>query len=144
MDDLLRKALERRSQLRAELEALDRLIHTYARIQEGQINFDMGDTLFPVGRAGRSRAEQSAQLSTLLDDARGLIVEAGRPLTRSQLVAGLEAAGHRLDGTDKVKVLGTNIWRSRRFWNLKGAGYWPKDLPVPDEFLALTRRETSL
>jgi len=69
-----------------------------------------------------------------MDEAARLIVEAGRPLTRGELVTKLSSEGHKLDGTDKNKVLGTNLWRSGKFVNLKGAGYWPKGEPLPSKF----------
>jgi hypothetical protein len=58
-------------------------------------------------------------------------------MTRSALARQLEAEGFQIAGSDKIKVLGTNLWRSRRFWNIRGAGYWPKrlDLPVGYEHL---------
>ena len=60
-----------------------------------------------------------------------MIIDAGKPLKRSELLKRLEASGYVIDGRDKSKVLGTNIWRSDRFVHVEGHGYWPKDIPLP-------------
>lgn len=79
-----------------------------------------------------------------MDDAEKLILEAGIPLTRSVLLKALEELGHDIEGADKSKVLGTNLWRSKRFHNLKGAGYWPISSPIPHSFEHLAKRESML
>jgi len=60
------------------------------------------------------------------------INEAGRPLTRTQILAWLENNGTPMPGTDASKNAGTKLWRAReRFVNIRGAGYWFKDRPCP-------------
>lgn len=143
MDDLYKQALERREKLLAELRAVEQLILTYEAIQglrkaPPESNSQLG--LFSASKP--SRAQRSANVSALLNRAAEIIVSEERPMTRSELVSRLEAEGHHLEGTDKQKVFGTNVWRSGRFWNLKGAGYWPKDTPLPAEFRHLEQRES--
>lgn len=141
MDELLQKALERRAQLRKELEAVDRLIQTYSAIKDQRPKVGHPD-LFdaPVARR-RGRAKE---IEAAMDAAEKMILDAGRPLTRSALLRMLDDAGHRVEGADRSKVLGTNLWRSKRFHNLKGAGYWPISRPIPAEFADLTRRQSML
>lgn len=135
MEDLYKQALERRERLLAELRAVEQLIVTYEALQglrkpSPESSSQLG--LFSASKL--SRAQRSANVSTLLDRAAEIIISEKRPMTRSELVSRLEAEGFHLEGTDKQKVFGTNVWRSGRFWNLKGAGYWPKDTPLPAEF----------
>ncbi|MDB5694866.1 MAG: hypothetical protein JWN21_409, partial [Sphingomonas bacterium] len=47
-------------------------------------------------------------------------------------------------GTDKVKVFGTNLWRSGRFVSLKGLGYWPEAHPLPAEYRSAEQRSSML
>jgi len=139
MDELLQKALERRERLRAELEAIDRFIASYSSINDRP---EPGELFNRTPAPQSSRAERAEAVRAMIADAEHLILNEGKPLTRRQLLERLIAAGHRLDGTDKSKVLGTNLWRSDRFWNLKGAGYWPKASPLPQQYTGHERRNT--
>jgi len=147
MDELLQRALERQKTLRAELEILDKFIRSYTETKERPDR--RGGTLelfesenHPSRRA--SRAKRAALIAAMMDDAERLILEAGRPLSRSVLLKELTALGHEIEGTDKSKVLGTNIWRSKRFHNLKGSGYWPISAPIPAAFSDLPQRPSML
>jgi hypothetical protein len=144
MDELLQKAIERRDKLRAELEAVDRFIASYAVLQDAMRGdeplFKLHDDVPPP----KSKAQHAATVKAALDDAIRMIRDEGKPLTRGELVRRLEAAGHQLEGADKNKVLGTNMWRSGRFINIKGVGYWPKGTPVPQAYAGLPRTETSI
>lgn len=147
MDELLQRALERQKTLRAELEVLDKFILSYTETKERPDRRGGSLELFetenhPSRRA--SRVKRAAQIAATMDDAEKLILEAGRPLTRSALLKGLTAMGYEIEGTDKSKVLGTNIWRSKRFHNLKGVGYWPISAPIPAAFSDLPQRPSTL
>lgn len=144
MDALLEQALQRREQLRAELEAIDRFIHSYSAVREGRrmevSNADLFRAVEP--RTVTGRAARSAAVNAAMKDAVGIILEAGRPLSRSEVLRRLEERGHVLEGGDKSKVLGTNLWRSGLFLNLKGAGYWPKSTPLPNQYADLSPRDS--
>ena len=126
---ILANALKRKDELRKESDALDKLIAAYREI----LNMpDLTDepTLDLRTKPG-SRKAQSDYVARLMRECRQLILDAGRPLKRSELVRLLEGRGYPIDGTDKSKVLGTNLWRSHLFRHIEGAGYWPKDAPLP-------------
>jgi hypothetical protein len=127
--EILASALKRKEELKKESDALDKLIAAYREI------LDLPDqseepTLDFRPRPG-SRKAQSDYVARLLRECRQLILDAGRPLKRSELVRLLERKGYPVDGSDKSKVLGTNIWRSGLFRHIDGYGYWPKDAPMP-------------
>lgn len=128
--EMLAKALKRREELRLESEALDQLITTYSSLMHLKRIEDEPPQL-DLWRANQSRKAKSAYVAELLGEVRRLIVSEGRPLNRSELVRRLEASGYVIDGADKSKVLGTNIWRSGRFAHLEGRGYWPRDVELP-------------
>jgi hypothetical protein len=147
MDELLQRALERQKALRVELEILDKFIRSYVETKERSAervtNADLFDSIAPPSRRA-SRAKRAALIAAMMEDAERLILEAGRPLTRSALLKALTGLGHEIEGSDKSKVLGTNLWRSKRFHNLKGSGYWPRNKPIPPEFSDLPQRSSML
>jgi len=60
-----------------------------------------------------------------------IIEEAGRPLTRSQIIQRFADAGKPITG-DASKNAGTKLWRAKeKFVNIRGAGYWLRDRPLP-------------
>jgi hypothetical protein len=61
--------------------------------------------------------------------ARRILLEHGKPMTRSELLKALEERDVFLAGEDKAKYLGTIMWRMKEaFVNLDGHGYWPSDM----------------
>jgi hypothetical protein len=145
MDELLQKAIDRRAQLRVELEAIDRFIASYGSIVDRAEASSSGTLFDEVGDApAKTRAERAVAVKAMIDQAVKEILGEGRPLTRSELMERLEAAGFELEGSDKSKVLGTTLWRSARFFNVKGHGYWPKGTPIPQRFASLERRKSML
>ena len=144
MDDLLEKAMARREQLRGELAAIEKFIADYQRIREAETGPRKAGQQMSLFNPGSKRAAKIAEVTGMMDAAEKMILDAGRPMTRSQLLRGLDEAGFTVEGTDKSKVLRTNIWRSKRFHNLKGAGYWPKSKPLPPAYSHLERRASML
>ena len=145
MDELLQNALVRRERLRAELAAIEEFIKGYSEaLNVGAENPSAGD-LFKIPRKRKgTRPHRTEQIDAAVNAAEQIVLEAGRPLSRTALLRRLEERGHLIDGTDKAKVLGTNLWRSKRFYNLKGAGYWPINEPIPEEFANRRKWESSL
>ena len=127
--EFLANLLKRRDELRLESEALDKLIDTYQRLALLEKEKDANQ--LDLWKGGQSRRARSAYIAELMAEARRMILGEGRPLTRSELLRRLEAEGYVIEGTDKSKVLGTNIWRSGQFEHIEGKGYWPKDTPMP-------------
>lgn len=146
MDDTLRNAIERRDALRRELEAWDAFIAAYssqlAYRQDEEVARATQADLFAPKKLTRS--ERATAVRAMMDEAERFILQAGRPLTRFQLLRHLLDAGHKIEGGDQSKVLGTNLWRSTRFHNIQGAGYWPKSTPIPAPYDTLPLRETRL
>ena len=130
--ELLANLLKRRDELRLESEALERLIETYRSL--AMLEREEPADQLDLWKGGRSSRARSAYVSEMMAAARRLILTAGRPLTRSELLRELEGEGYVVDGKDKSKVLGTNIWRSEQFRHVGQLGYWPKDAPMPGRF----------
>jgi hypothetical protein len=128
---LLAKALRRQKELQMELEALQRLISDYQRLQILRDENPDADQLHLWHGASR-RALKSEEVSAVLEETRRILLRAGRPMKRGDLVHELEARGYKIAGGDKKKVLGTNVWRSGKFDHIEGHGYWPKDVERPE------------
>lgn len=126
----------------AKIATLEKFIQEYqrsalavrAKRTEGQAD------LFRSTGGTNSKAARSQYVSEMMGAAKDLIRTAGRPLTRTQLLDALEARGFLIEGGDKPKVLGTNLWRSGQFVSLKSFGYWPVEDPVPERFAHAERR----
>jgi reverse gyrase len=127
--DLVSKLLKRREELRLESEALDNLIRTYQQLMMLEKVEDPEQ--LKLWRGERPRHAKSAYVAEVMSEVRRITIGEARPMTRSELVRRLELEGYVLDGRDKSKVLGTNIWRSEQFNHIEGQGYWPKDVPLP-------------
>jgi hypothetical protein len=144
MDPLLREAIERRDRLRKELAALDELIKILSELEaqrEPNKHVHPAD-LFSHNVA--TRAEMREAVKRQMDAAEQFILAVGKPQTRSAILDHLQQQGMPVIGVDKSKVLGTNLWRSKRFHNIKGIGYWPKSVPIPPRFKTKAIRSSSL
>lgn len=130
--DLLSNLLKRREELRLESEALDRVIETYRQLALLEKEQELPQ--LDLWKGSRSRRARSAYVAEMMAAARRYILGEGRPLTRSELLQRLEADGYVIDGSDKSKVLGTNLWRSGQFQHIEKRGYWPQGTPIPRRF----------
>lgn len=130
--ELLEGLRKRREFLRRELLGLDNLIALYETLSTQESSeSDLESAQLELYRGRTSRAVQTAAIAESMEAARRLIVRNNRPMKRGELVRELQKMGFDLPGTDKNKVLGTNLWRSGRFRTIEGEGYWPKDVPLP-------------
>lgn len=127
--ELLSKLFKRRDELRLESEALDKLIETYRQL--ALLEREEEVPLLDLLKGSRSSRARSAYVAEMMAAARRFILNEGRPMTRTEILNRLENEGYVIDGTDKSKVLGTNLWRSQQFKHVPKKGYWPQEIPVP-------------
>ncbi|WP_157410053.1 hypothetical protein [Sphingobium xenophagum] len=141
MDDVLKKLIEQRDQAiqaarewQERVENLNALVNSYQDLISGarKPRRDGSQQADLFAAPAMNRAERSKYVFEMMDAAEEIIMATKRPLTRSELLDALQSRGFHIEGGDKSKVLGTNIWRSKRFHNIKGVGYWPKRHPLPD------------
>ena len=153
MDDLLKKAREHRERAllkRAELDAVIQSLNEFIAAYEKVVATTTQDRSQPeTGQADlfsglTSRAERVRYVASMMEAAEESIVAADRPLTRSELLSELERRGFKIEGGDRSKVLGTNLWRSKKFYNIKGVGYWPKATPLPEDYQNYQLRSSML
>jgi hypothetical protein len=66
--------------------------------------------------------------------ARGFMIDKGAPMTRGEILARLSDIGKPVLSQDPNQNIGTMMWRLRdEFINVEGRGYWPKNVPLPED-----------
>lgn len=74
------------------------------------------------GRGGAAPAKK------VVDAAKKIILKAGKPMTRFELLPALQEAKVIVGGKEPTRNLGTIMWRSKTFQST-GEGYWPLGVP---------------
>lgn len=105
-----------------ELEVLAEELRTFLAVHAKLSGAEIQDSVSPP----EDDADTAAP-AEIVESAVTLIREHRRPLSRSRLVKLLTEKGLNLPGADKNKNIGTVLWRSKRFDNYSGFGYWPKE-----------------
>lgn len=140
MDQAVENALKRRDELRVELTRLqeelseaERFLALYEQFSRTAV--EHGETPNETRAAHVRRQRRRLTPGEIADIAERLIVDAGTPLTRSQIASRLEERDVRLPGADQVqkaRYIGTIMWRKGdRFKNIEGRGYWPLSAGEP-------------
>ncbi|HEX8194183.1 MAG TPA: hypothetical protein VF552_14915 [Allosphingosinicella sp.] len=121
ISQVIEKAQERLRAIETEAEEIRTFLRVYAALQ--------GDKAVDNESANEESVSsaRTASPAEIVDSAKALIRERGRPMTRSQLLKSLRDKGLNLPGKDATKNIGTVIWRSKQFDNIAGEGYWPKE-----------------
>lgn len=82
-------------------------------------------------RPGRPRGKTGRPDEIALHMER-IIREAGRPMTRGEIVKAFEVRDLKIPYDDKGRYVGTIAWRHKgTFVNIPGQGYWLRDEPRP-------------
>lgn len=135
----IKKIMEKRELLRQELEKIDNFLDLYRELtgtEAVRSEPPVSGSVEPPKSHGRKRTSGTAKPSDVGPMARRILLEHGKPMTRSELLNALEERDVVLAGDDKAKYLGTILWRMKEaFVNLDGYGYWPRDKPfVPANY----------
>lgn len=86
----------------------------------------------------QKRVSDNPKPDVVIPAVRQILLDSGRPMSRSQLHEALMERGIEVRGVDPVKTLGTMLWRAREeIQAIKGEGYWPIDVPHPDSLEGL-------
>jgi hypothetical protein len=141
----IKKIMEKRELLRQELEKIDNFLDLYRELTGTEaVRSEPSaatDSAEPPKSHGRKRTPGTAKPSDVGPMARRILLDNGKPMTRSELLKALEERDVVLAGEDKAKYLGTILWRMKEaFINLEGFGYWPKDKPFePANYFPIER-----
>ncbi|MCW5716187.1 MAG: hypothetical protein KIT43_16870 [Bauldia sp.] len=125
MGSAIQNALKRKQELQRELEEIDIFISVHNRFATdekaggGQAGLARKRARTDVVRSPRT--SRPAGFANLVDQILG---EVGRPMTRAELVAAIEARGVSIPSGDKQRYLGTILWRRQDlFSHVDGVGY---------------------
>lgn len=72
--------------------------------------------------------------NVIVEMAKETIASASRPLTRSDIVAALEASGTAPASRDLQSLVSKVLWKNHDTFQQVGNGYWLKGHPLPDMF----------
>lgn len=145
MDTAYRNALARKRELEAELARVDDFLRLYQEFAGRSPSADetaaAHHTEFVQGKLlqeeqlapGAPPASRSNRKTGSREEfarvARQVLLDTGRPMSRSEIADAVMARGVHVGGKDKAANVGTLMWRMNdRFVNLPGLGYWPKDV----------------
>lgn len=153
MDSALFNALKRQSELRDELNEIDRFIRLYNKFKsagspqqslkldepEPEHDAEQKESIAVSSGDMESAKPQNNSFTPpprgytkemLKPHLRDVIKDANKPLSRSQLLRALDARRIPVGGSNRPKNMGTIMWRlSDDFVNLDGFGYWPREEP---------------
>jgi hypothetical protein len=153
MSDInLERLQAKRQQIASDLEKVDAAIAKYLSAQRAiaelvadldlsevrpVVTHTVGSSVphrypMPVDADEKKRNPRGSSPADITSKARELILKSGAPIPRSALVKAIEAAGLVIGAADKAKGLGTIMWRSKQFVTTD-KGYWPNDVPLPDD-----------
>jgi hypothetical protein len=142
MDKAVGNALLRKKELERELAEIEQFLKLYDRFSSGTVaeQNDAHNSPKAVENAHQEDAlddgapRRRLRTKDIADLAERLIAAEGRPLSRTELVARMEANGLDLPSADKARYIGTILWRNRdRFVNLAGRGYQLVSALEPEE-----------
>lgn len=94
---------------------------------------DSGGLSGMKAEARRPKGKTTAS-KVILELAKETIANASRPLTRSDIVAALEASGTAPASRDLQSLVSKVLWKNRDTFQQVGNGYWLKGHPLPDIF----------
>lgn len=134
MDETIRKALKRRQEIMKELYMLNNFIATYEDLTGDQVDDGKGKIpaeIVDTGENSKNSGEflnlkqkvnilnshnskkRRNNIRKLLDVCDQIISEANTPLTRYELVEGIEKMGIEIYATNPPKYIGTLLWRNQ-------------------------------
>ena len=143
MATAVHNALKRKKELERELGEINRFLALYDQFSDA--NPSTRTKLAAIG--GKESVESDLHKSGSGDvekmrgrpaEFAGLMEQAirahNRPLSRTELVAILEASDVDIPSEDKPRYLGTILWRHKdKFVNVSGKGYLMEDMLPPDQ-----------
>lgn len=150
MDRVISNAVKRRTELREELQEVEKFLELYEKFKgtestQAAMNFSASEAEHIVTDSTERHATNIEAVAGINPPARGLpremlrphirdaIMEAGRPLTRTELLNAMDRKKIPVGGTsNRAKNMGTILWRLRDdFVSLENMGYWPRTLAYP-------------
>jgi hypothetical protein len=149
MSHAIENARKRLAEFKRQVSELERFIQMYEEL-EGGTDAEQSDThvrhlngalignipVYNVPHSGdnvpRERRRKRGRPAEIVAIVERIIREAGRPLTRGEIVEALEHRDVDIPASDKQRYIGTIAWRHKSVvGNVGGLGYWLTGEPLP-------------
>jgi hypothetical protein len=139
IQELLLTLKSRRARLKEQIEAIDKAVSALENAANVLANqkFDLAEDsffgAFGIDTDGDKPRRQRGIIppQEIVRHVRSVLLDAGHPMTRSQIARELINRDVPLVGGDINKNIGTILWRNPRdFVNLPNLGYWLADVPL--------------
>jgi hypothetical protein len=72
----------------------------------------------------RRGPQKDSKTAAVLNRARQVLLAAGRPLPRAELLAAMNSEGFEIKTKDPARFIGRALWRSSDFVHIRKEGYW--------------------
>jgi hypothetical protein len=149
MPNVIENARKRLADLRRQVSEIERFLQMYEVFEAGgstdqsgaplaAMNGELAGNISPenslktVDKSGEKRRRSGTRPAEIVRLLERAIREAGRPLTRGEIVEALERRGVEMPATDKPRYIGTIAWRNKgTFRNIEGLGYWLTEEQLP-------------
>lgn len=145
MDSAVANALKRKEELERELAEIRQFLTLHQKYggtksEDAETDWPVavvkkGDTIIgrvvPHSQPTKMKKVRGAP-ANFSEIAERVLIDVGRPLTRTELVDEIEKRGVVVPSIDKARYIGTILWRHRnKFENIDGEGYWLKGRERP-------------
>ena len=74
-----------------------------------------------------------SRTAEVVERSKVILISAGRPLQRAELLEQIEASGFHLDVSDPPRFVGRTLWDNPDFIHIEKRGYWLRGEGVPEE-----------
>lgn len=88
--------------------------------------------LFPGVAKKRRKLRGGTRTAEVVARSKAALLEAGRPLERTELLKRITASGFKLEARDPARFIGRALWESPDFVHIKKKGYWLEGEDVPN------------
>jgi hypothetical protein len=78
-----------------------------------------------------TRHQKGSLTGEIVRRSKTILISAGRPLERSELLEAIEKDGFKMSASNPAKFIGRALWENEDFIHIPKAGYWIKDRPLP-------------
>jgi hypothetical protein len=143
----LENARKRLTALRAEAREIERFIEMYERFERKNVSgpsssgLDHSEETYPQNSTnsppvdnwdnadlGERTGPRPTEIAEMMER---MIREAGRPMTRGEILKAFDMRDYEIPAKDRSRYLGTIAWRNKgKFINVNGLGYWLRNVPL--------------
>ncbi|WP_027684262.1 hypothetical protein [Rhizobium leguminosarum] len=87
----------------------------------------------PVRKTKRKGFHTGSRTAEVVERSKSILLSAGKPLQRAELLERIEASGFLLDVSDPPRFVGRTLWDNADFIHVEKRGYWLSGEEIPDD-----------